>query len=256
MAKCPVCGSETGGKPVCPVCGFDVTCDYGRFPTLDAGIPRDLKARALQRAEGVRKDSKKTEADFHAGPSMAFRDMNVKQWYHRFFTYYVMEHTTKRGLSGGFFAPNGGVTRAQMVTVLWNLEGRPVVNYTLRFTDVTDGSWCAGAIRWAASEGIVDGSGSGNFNPNGFITREQMATMLYRYEKKYGSGGFDGDWQYELPFKDAKKVSSWAYEAVAWCSMKGVIDSSEVYFCSTAVVRRSELAAVITRYLELNENAK
>lgn len=61
MAKCPVCGSETGDKPVCPVCGFDITCDYERFPTLGPGIPRDLKTRALQRIKDVKSDTNDTK---------------------------------------------------------------------------------------------------------------------------------------------------------------------------------------------------
>lgn len=60
MGQCPVCKAENGDRPVCPVCGFDTTCDYERFPTLCAGIPRNLKARALQKAGGVKNDIGKT----------------------------------------------------------------------------------------------------------------------------------------------------------------------------------------------------
>ncbi len=183
-----------------------------------------------------------------ACPSRRFTDLDMKAWYHEY-TDYVIANGLMHGVGGNLFDPNGTVTRAQMVTVLWNISGDPVVNYYMTYSDVSEDMWCAEAIRWATSEMIVDGYGSGKFGPNDPITREQMAVMLYRYEQKYGGGGFVGDWQYKLPFTDTAKISSWAYEAVAWCNMKGVVTGKDgSVFDPAGNARRSEIAAVLTRY--------
>lgn len=87
------------------------------------------------------------------------------------------------------FLPNLTVTRSQMVVTLWNMSGKPVVNYYMTYSDVSETSWYAEAVRWATSEGLVAGYGDGKFGSNDPITREQMATMLYQYNKKYGDGG-------------------------------------------------------------------
>ncbi len=185
--------------------------------------------------------------------SRKFTDLDVKAWYHDY-TDYVIGCGLMHGVGGKLFDPNGAVTRAQMVTVLWNMSGDPVVNYYMTYSDVSESAWYAEAIRWATSEGVVDGYGNGLFGPNDPITREQMTTMIYRYEQKYGDGGFTGDWMYRLPFKDLDQISDWAFEAVAWCNMKGIItgkDGNRVDPKGSA--KRCEMAAVLTRYRYEND---
>ena len=190
-------------------------------------------------------------ASFRECPSLRFSDLDVREWYHRF-TDYVIAHELMRGMGGTTFAPYGTVTRAQMVMVLWNLAGGGAVNHQMTYKDVKDGTWYAEAVRWADSQGIVEGYSAACFGPNDPITREQMAAMLYRYEQKLGSGGFTGDWMFQMPFADAGKVSDWAYEAVAWCSENGVIEGRDGnVFDPASSARRCEMAAVFTRYLTL-----
>ena len=75
--------------------------------------------------------------------------------------------------------------------------------------------------------------------------------MMYRYEQKYGDGGFTGDWMYRLPFADLDQISDWAFEAVAWCNMKGVITGKDnSVFDPKGPAQRSELAAILARYLQ------
>ena len=153
------------------------------------------------------------------------------------------------GIGGGLFEPGGTVSRAQMVTVLWNMSGKPVVNYYMTYSDVTENVWYSEAVRWATSEGIASGYGNGNFGPGDPITREQMAVMIYHYEQKCGSGGFTGDWMYRLPFTDLDKLSDWAFESVAWCNMKGIIVSTgNNIFAPKGLAKRSEAAAILTHY--------
>ena len=185
-------------------------------------------------------------------PSRAFPDLDVTAWYHEY-TDYVIETKLMQG-SGGLFKPNGTLTRAEMVTVLWNMNGRGVVNYLMTYGDVSEEDWYAEAIRWATSEGVVDGYDNGNFGPNDKITREQMAKMLYNYEKKYGDGGFTGAWMFPLPFADTAKINDWAYEAVAWCYMDGVINGKDGnVFDPAGNALRCELAKVLTVYNQIDD---
>ncbi len=188
------------------------------------------------------------KAEFVKCGSLSFTDLDGGAWYHDY-TDYVINHGLMQGIGGGLFEPNGTVNRAQMIMVLWNMSGKPVVNYYMTYSDVSEDAWYSEAIRWATSEGIAAGYGNGLFGPNDPITREQMAVMLYRYEQKYGDGGFTGNWMYRLPFTDLDQISDWAFEAVAWCNMKGVITGKDNnIFDPKGLAKRSEIAAILTRY--------
>ena len=81
--------------------------------------------------------------------------------------------------------------------------------------------------------------------------------MLYRYEQKYGSGGFTGEWMYRLPYTDLDQISDWAFEAVAWCDMKDILSKrDDNLFDPKDIVTRCEMAAVITRYALLDEEER
>ena len=189
------------------------------------------------------------EAAFVKCSSLAFGDLDLDAWYHEH-TDYVLSHGLMQGIGDNRFAPDVTVSRAQMVTVLWNLRGQPVVNFYMTYSDVTEGTWYAEAVRWATSEGIVSGYGNGAFGPNDPISREQMAAMIYHYEQTYGDGGFTGNWMYRLPFSDLDQISDWAFESVAWCDMHDVISGkSETIFDPKGYAKRSEMAAILTKYL-------
>ena len=119
--------------------------------------------------------------------------------------------------AGGVFGPNRILTRAQFAQILHNREGRPAVNYLMRFEDVPGEAWCAEAIRWAASQGIVGGYGNGRFGPNDGITREQLAVMLWRYAGSPAAAGG------ELHFSDAGKIGAHARDAMCWAVENGVM---------------------------------
>ena len=185
-----------------------------------------------------------------ACPSRKFTDLDANAWYHEY-TDYVITANLMRGIGGGLFDPDGTVQRAQMVTVLWHMQGDPVVNYAMAYSDVAEDDWYAEAIRWATSEGVAGGYGNGMFGPTDPITREQMAAMLYRYAKQYGGNGFDAGEPYELPFADAAKVSGWAQEAVSWCSMENILTGKDNNLLDPAgTAKRCEMAAILMRYCQ------
>ena len=183
-------------------------------------------------------------------PSEVYVDLDEDAWYAEAVDYVIAEGLMT-GISEDEFAPAGVVTRASMVQMLWAMAGKPVVNYAMDFEDVSQDAWYAEAVRWAVSEGIAAGVSEDEFAPNAAITREQLAVMLYRVEQKNG-GGFTGLWMFDLDFADADAVSEWAYEAMCWCTMKGIIsgrDTGDLDPQGTAV--RSECAQMLMQYAQL-----
>ena len=151
-------------------------------------------------------------------PSRGFSDLgSVGTWYHEAVDY-VLRNGLMNGYSNGTFGPNDNLSRAQFAQILFNKEGRPVVNYLLQYSDVANGAWYTEAIRWATSQGVVGGYGNGNFGPNDNITREQLAVMLWRY------AGSPAATDKELHFNDADKASGYALAALRWAVENGIIN--------------------------------
>lgn len=179
---------------------------------------------------------------------MDYSDLNPELWYHKAVDY-VLDNELMNGVGGNRFDPYGTTSRAMIVTILWRLEGCPKAVSAPAFTDVPDGMWYTEAIRWAASTGIVKGYGDQTFGLNDPITREQLATILYRYEQyKHGAAGALAF----LPdFADRTEISDWAYEAMCWAVENGVIKGREsglldpkgrAMRCETAQMLMNDLA--------------
>ena len=131
------------------------------------------------------------------------------------------------GIGGGAFAPYEETSRAMIVTILWRMEGEPEAAVS-SFTDVEKDSWYEGAVNWAAENGIVKGMSDTTFAPDAKTTREQMATILYRFAEFKGA---DVSGRADLSgFTDGSSVSGWAKDAFGWAVdaglMKGVSDTT------------------------------
>ena len=153
--------------------------------------------------------------------TLPFTDVSAGDWYYGAVAY-AYENGLMGGTSGSTFSPGTATDRAMMVTLLWRLDGEPVVNYLMDFGDVAEGLWYSEAVRWAASEDVVNGVGDGsNYAPTATITREQMAVMLYRYAQYKG---YDVSGAADLSgYADVDSVSDWADQAVAWAVDAGLI---------------------------------
>ena len=148
------------------------------------------------------------------------------------------------------FAPEGTLSRGMIVTILWCMEGESFVNYAMSFKDVPAEEYYAEAIRWVQSARIVEGYDDERFGPEDDVTREQLAAILYRYAQSKG-GGFTGDWMFLLGFVDRTDISSWANEAVHWCSMKGIVNGKDgKVFDPQGNATRAEAACMIQRLCE------
>ena len=159
-------------------------------------------------------------------PLGAFGDLTATAWYHDG-VHYCVEKGLMHGISADKFLPDGSVTRAQLAAILWRLEGNPAPVSTADFSDVADGVWYAGAVRWAADSGVVRGYADGRFRPNDAVTREQMATLLYRFAgyKGYDVGiGEDTD---ILRFVDGAAVGGYAVPAMRWACGSGLMTGAQ-----------------------------
>ena len=175
--------------------------------------------------------------------------MDTGAWYHEAVDY-VLNNGLMDGVGGGRFAPGGETSRAMVVTILWRLAGSPQAGKDSGFTDVAGGLWYTDAVAWAAEKGIVGGYGSGMFGPADPVTREQLAVMLYRYAKLQGKG-FVGSWMFPLDYADADRVSGWAYEAMCWMTMNGVIQGrGGSVLAPQGPATRAEAAAMLMRFSE------
>ena len=149
-------------------------------------------------------------------PMAAFADADRNAWYHDG-VHYCVENGLMEGTGSDTFAPDDTTTRGMIVTILWRLEGSPIVDDPIDYDDVTAENWYGEAVRWADSASVVTGYGNGRFGPNDPITREQMAAMLWRYA---GSPEADGSLS---SFADGEQTSSWAQSAMIWAVDQGLI---------------------------------
>ena len=159
-------------------------------------------------------------------PIWLFADAAPTAWYHDG-VHYCIENGLMQGVSTASFLPNGSTTRAQLVTILWRLEGNPAPVSAAGFSDVADGAWYAVAVRWAAGCGVVKGYDNGCFGPNDAVTREQMVTILYRYAQYKGYDVSIGEDTNILSFNDALTVSGYSIPAMQWACGSGLMTGAQ-----------------------------
>ena len=181
-----------------------------------------------------------------------FTDAGSGDWYYED-VLYVYNRGLMEGTGEHSFSPDGAVTRGQIVTILWRLAGNPVVNFAMDFTDVTEETWCAEAIRWAAADGIAQGFDDGSFGQDRVVTREQLAAFLYREVQRQG-GGFTGMWYFPLNYPDIEELGAFADEAMHWCVMTGVLQgTADGRLAPKDTADRAQLSAILHRYLTVEK---
>ncbi len=179
-------------------------------------------------------------------PDMPFIDVNPNSWY-----YSAIEFVYNKGIMNGVtassFNPDGTITRGMIVTMLWRMAGEPSA-VSAGFADVAADSYYAKAIAWAAKNGIIEGYSASSFGPNDAITREQLATVLYRYAKYLGytttGSSLSG-------YYDASRVSSWAKDAMGWAVKNGVVTGlSSTWLNPNGTASRAEAAQMFMNFYE------
>ena len=178
-----------------------------------------------------------------------YPDVQAGAWYYDA----VMDVTDKglmNGAGGGKFAPNTNLTRGMAVTVLYRMSGETTgvaEEATDAFSDVSASQWYAEAVDWASDNGIVKGS-NGKFNPNTNITRQDIATMMYRYAQYKQA---DTTQSADLgKYTDAGQISDYALDSMEWAVAEGIISGrTQTTLVPRANLTRAEFATIISRYL-------
>ena len=176
----------------------------------------------------------------------AFSDVEDSRWSAADVAY-VVEKGYMNGTGNGKFSPEGTMTRAMVVTVLWRREGSPNVKYTPEFSDVAEDVYYATAVLWAKNNGIVNGTSATEFSPSSNVTREQLAAMLMRYTaflnySTKGRANLKG-------YSDSDKVSKYAVDAMAWAVNAGLISGTSGTTLSPGnFASREQFAAILRRY--------
>ena len=177
---------------------------------------------------------------------LPFKDVTTSDPYYGS-VWYVNNHKPllMNGVSDDSFDPQGNLTRAAIVTVLYRLEGSPMTAASDEFYDVPAGQWYSDAVAWAVKYGITNGYGDGRFGPNDPITREQLATFLHRYAKSHNLNVSASG---KLPKSDASKVDSWALDAMTWAYSKEIVEEIDGKLAPVDNAARHMIATALTRF--------
>ena len=177
---------------------------------------------------------------------LPFVDVDKSEWYYTA-VQYAYENGLFSGTSATTFAPEDTLSRSMVVSVLYRLSGSPSVTDSRSFSDVSTGLWYTDAVNWAAGTSVIDGVGDNRFAPEGDITREQLATILYRYAKNmHLTDANDAELS---RFKDADTVSDWAAEAMVWAVANGLISgTSDTTLSPKDTATRAQFAQIMYQF--------
>ena len=171
------------------------------------------------------------------GELLPFDDLIPGAWY-----YPAVRQACERGLfkgAEGQFNPNGTMTRAMVVQVLYNRAGSPKVTKNKEFSDVPSGAWYENAILWAVSQGIMEGVTSTQFAPDRPMTRQELATVLWRLHKEPKVSISLTD------FTDLSEIRGYALPAMAWIVKSGHMQGADSKLRPAATVTRAETASIL-----------
>ena len=164
---------------------------------------------------------------------------------------YVVENNLMTGTGATAFAPDLLTTRSMLVSILWRMEGSPAQNTLSSFSDVASDVWYAKAVAWAADNKIVAGLSADTFSPDTPITREQLASILYRYAKLKGYDVSVGEDTNILSYDDALTIPEYAIPALQWTCGAGIMDGRTTRTLAPGgTATRAEVTTIIMRFLE------
>ena len=227
----PTCTKAGVKTYTCTVCKETKTEAIAALGHVDA----DKDNKCDRCGEKLGEDPKPTYSDF--------TDLDPNGWYHDGVNY-MIENGMMNGVGDGMFEPNGSVTRAMLVTILYRQAGSPSVEgKTNPFIDVKPNKYYTNAVIWAFHNGIVNGTTPTTFEPEEPVTREQIATILYRRE---GAPEVKQDLS---AFVDTDQVSSYAHAAMQWAVAEGVIKGDGNRLNAKGDATRAEIATMLMRYL-------
>lgn len=175
-----------------------------------------------------------------------YSDVDTSDWFHDAVVY-AHANQLMNGIGDGLFDPEGELTRAMLVTILYRAVGYPSIDELPNpFVDVKEGQWYYDAVVWAYSVGVVNGVSATEFAPNVSITREQIATILYRF------AGSPNVTDLIVDFVDGIDVSDYAIKAILWAIQFGIINGMDGLLAPQKTATRAQAATILMRYLQMN----
>ena len=181
-------------------------------------------------------------------PNADFLDVSRVDWFY-YDVRYVCENGLMNGTSRNRFSPYGTATRGMLVTILYRMENEPRCFGSAAFSDVKPGAYYEKAVVWASQNNIVSGYTDGTFRPDAPVTREQLASILYRYTLYRGQDVSAGETTSLTGYGDAQAVSSYALPAMRWACGTGILQGANGKLSPNGLATRAQLAAMLHRYL-------
>lgn len=227
----------------------------GSEPTTDSAVyttpftvEPETAVRAMAYTPGGNFCASKSVYALYSKNGNVFDDVKLSDWFYPYMDYAATEKLLL-GTGGYHYSPKDAVTRAMLVTVLYRMCGEPETAGKSDFTDVDGESWYAAPIAWAEENGIVLGNGDGTYAPNANVTREQTATILYRFAdyrgyERQGGGSLSA-------FTDGGKASDYAKTALCWAVSTGLLSGNgDGTLSPRGTATRAELAVLLQRYTQ------
>ena len=181
-------------------------------------------------------------------PNVDFLDVSRTDWFY-YDVRYVCENGLMNGTSRNRFSPYGTATRGMLVTILYRMENEPRCFGSAAFSDVKPGAYYEKAVVWASQNNIVSGYTDGTFRPDAPVTREQLASILYRYTLYRGQDVSAGETTSLTGYGDAQTVSNYALPAMRWACGTGILQGANGKLNPSGLATRAQLAAMLHRYL-------
>lgn len=223
--------------------------DFSSKITKDLTLYAAWTERKTETQPSETPDPKPSDEPEKTDAENPFDDVSKDDWY-----YNDVISAVKKGLftgtDGKTFDPNGIITRAMFVTVLYRADGKPEVNKSIPFDDVSADDYYADAVIWAHQNGIVNGVSETEFAPNESITREQIAAILFRFAEYKGYDVTQGGMKIR-EFDDFESISEYALSAMAWAVNTGLINGkTKTEIAPKDSATRAETAAILNRFSE------
>lgn len=183
-------------------------------------------------------------------PLTVYDDIDLSRWYHDGIQY-CLENNIMQGLTDTSFGVNSPATRGQFITMIWRIAGAPrVTGVDLKFKDIKTTAFYMDALRWAIKNNIITGITEDTFGPYVEVTREQIATMLYRYANLKGEK-YEGNVNSILPYVDVNKIGKFSNEAVHWAVEEGLLKGkTATELDPKGIATRAEAAGLTQRFCE------
>lgn len=188
------------------------------------------------------------EVPVRSGQSaLPFTDVAPGSWYYDAVSY-AYTNKLMSGVGGGRFNPGGSTSRGMIVTILYQLEGKPAVSGDIHFSDVPKGKWYSNAVSWANQNRIVAGYDDGSFRPDDSISRQQLALILYRYAQ---FKGYDTSAVGDLDrFPDRGQLAAYAEKGMSWAVGEKLISGSNGKLLPKGGATRAQLATILRAFLK------